>query len=286
MNALTQRPDTELIIGMSNADYHAHASLSSSAIKVFNRSPLHYWQAYLNPAREVKESSKSMNLGSLVHTLFLEPEQYDAEYAITPDGIDKRTKLGKAEFAGFEEANADKCIITSEQLLVAKSMVQALEAHPVTNVLDQYSGIVEASIFYADPTTGVECRVRPDWCLPPCDAFPNGLIIDLKTTDDARPAAFARTCANFGYDISAAMYVDGFQLHYGTYEAPDFLFLVIERDAPFAVACYQASHDMLVNGRDKLNRSLSEFAKCQSVDIWHGYPALINPIDLPAWANK
>lgn len=271
---------------MSNADYHAHASISSSAVKVFNRSPLHYWQAYLNPNREPSESKAGMVLGSLVHTLFLEPEQYAAEYAILPTSIDKRTKAGKAEFAEFEQANAGKCLISAEQYQTAQNMTASLESHPVTQLLDQHDGIVEASIFYADPTTGVECRVRPDWCLPPCDAFPNGLIIDLKSTDDARPAAFSRTCANFGYDVSAAMYVDGFQLHYCTAEPPDFLFLVVERDAPYAVACYQASYDMLNNGRTKLNRSLSEFAKCQISNIWPGYDSTIKAIEMPAWANK
>lgn len=286
MNAIVNPACTELIIGMSNADYHAHESLSSSGVKVFNRSPLHYWQAYLNPNREEVETKATMNLGSLVHTLFLEPDQYSAEYAILPDDINKRTKEGKAAFVVFEEANAGKCLITAEQLQQAQGMVAALEAHPVTQVLDQHVGIVEASIFYADPVTGVECRVRPDWCLPPCDAFPNGLIIDLKSTDDARPTAFARTCANFGYDLSAAMYVDAFQLHYQTSDAPDFLFLVAERDAPFAVACYQASYDMLTNGRIKLNRSLSQFAKCQISNIWPGYDSTIKAIELPAWANK
>lgn len=286
MNALTQRPTTDLILGMSNADYHAHTSLSSSAVKVFNRSPLHYWQAYLNPAREVEETKASMTLGSLVHTLFLEPDEYNAEYAILPDDINKRTKEGKAAFAAFEEANVGKCLITNEQLDCAQNMVSSLVQHPVVNILDGHVGIVEASIFYADPETGVECRVRPDWCLPPCEAFPNGLIIDLKTTDDARPAAFARTCANFGYDLSAAMYIDGFQLHYRTADAPDFLFLVVERDAPYAVACYQASYDMLNHGRNKLAHSLSNFAKCQIANIWPGYDSTIKSIELPAWANK
>lgn len=82
------------------------------------------------------------------------------------------------------------------------------------------------------------------------------------------------------------MYVDAFQLHYQTSDAPDFLFLVAERDAPFAVACYQASYDMLTNGRTKLNRSLSQFAKCQISNIWPGYDSTIKAIELPAWANK
>lgn len=287
MTESTVAPKTSsLVTGMSNTDYHAHASLSSSAIKVFNRSPLHYWQAYLNPEREAKESSSSMSLGSLVHTLFLEPEQYESEYCLEPEGINKRTKEGKAEYAAFVEANEGKCLISAEQLAVAQSMALALEAHPITNILRKYDGLIEASIFYNDPEYGVSCRIRPDWYLPPCDDFPNGLIIDLKTTDDARPAAFARTCANFGYDISAAMYVDGIREHFVTFAAPDFLFLVVERAAPYAVACYSASPSMIEIGREKLNNSLESFAKCQMVNVWHGYPVLINPINLPSWANK
>lgn len=285
MSAISKATSASMIENMSNAEYHSQTAISSSGIKVFNRSPLHYWNEYINPAREHKEASASMNLGSLVHTLFLEPHQFDAEYAQVPEGIDKRTKAGKEAFAAFEAESQGKCIITADQLSTARAMAAQLEAHPVTHVLDGHDGLVEASIFYADPQTGVDCRIRPDWCLPPCDAFPNGLILDLKTTDDARPAAFARTCANFGYDISAAMYVTGFQLYYQTENLPDFLFLVVERDAPHAAACYSASTDMISIGLTKLNSALVKLAQCQADGVWPGYSALINPIDLPKWAS-
>lgn len=285
MNSIVNFERSKLVEGMSNADYHAHPSLSSSGIKKFLRSPLHYWAEYLSPDRQAKEPSASMVLGTLVHALFLEPDQFDLEFVVQPDGIDRRTKDGKAAYAAFQAQSSGKTVITAEQHKQAQRMTAQLEAAPIARILDRHDGVCEASIFYADPDTGVACKVRPDWALLPCDAFPNGLIIDLKTTDDARPAAFARTCANFGYDISAAMYCAGFQQYTQTNQPPDFLFMVVERDSPHAVAVYHASPDMLEAGRQKLLKALPRFAHCQSTGEWPGYSTLAEPIDLPTWAN-
>lgn len=280
MNAKAQIPESGIIIGLSNADYHSMSSVSSSMLKTILRSPAHYKAAYLSGAPR-KEPSASMVLGSLTHTLFLEPEQYGNEYIIAPD-CDRRTKEGKAVYSAFQDAADGLTIITADQLQTAQDMANALCGHIIHEAMT--GGHAEASIFWTDDQTGLACRIRPDYHIAPSDVWPTGLIIDVKTTDDARPDAFARTCITYGYDLSAAMYCAGFMRHYGTTEPPLFLLLVVERDAPNAVACYECSPEMLAKGEEKYRRAMALLDECQEKNEWPGYDSGIQLLNMPKWA--
>jgi len=280
MNAKAQIPDAGLILGMSNADYHSLPSVSSSQLKTILRSPAHYHAAYLAGAPR-KEPTASMVLGSLTHTLFLEPEKFGSEYIIAPKW-DARTTEGKAIRAAFIDAAEGKTVIDAEQLATAQAMACALCGHQIHEAMT--GGHAEASIFWADEQTGLACRIRPDYHIAPCDMWPSGLILDVKSTDDARAEVFARTCVNFGYDLSAAMYCDGFQQHYGTDEPPLFLLLVVERDAPYAVACYECSPEMLDKGNEKYRRAMRLLADSTASGEWPAYDEGIQLLNLPKWA--
>lgn len=280
MNAEAEIPASGMILGLSNADYHALPSVSSSQLKTILRSPAHYADAYLS-GKPRKEPTANMVLGSLTHTLFLEPEQYGSEYIVAPK-CDARTTEGKAIRAAFLEASEGKTVIDADQLSTAQAMTAALCGHAIHEAMT--GGHAETSIFWTDDQTGLACCIRPDYHIAPSDIWPTGLIIDVKTTDDARADAFARTCVNFGYDLSAAMYCDGFQQHYGTDEPPPFLLLVVERDAPYAVACYECSPEMLDKGREKYRKALQLLAECQKSGAWPAYDAGIQLLNLPKWA--
>lgn len=280
MNAKTEIPASGMILGLSNADYHSMSSVSSSQLKTILRSPAHYRAAYLDGAPR-KEPTASMVLGSLTHTLFLEPENFGSEYIIAPE-CDRRTKEGKAVYAAFQDAAEGLTIITAEQLQTAQAMANALCGHIIHEAMT--GGHAEASIFWTDEVTGLACRIRPDYHIPPCETWPTGLIIDVKTTDDARHEAFSRTCVTYGYDLSAAMYCDGFQQHYGTDEPPLFLLLVVERDSPHAVACYECSPEMLDKGNEKYRKAMQLLADSTASGEWPAYDEGIQLLNLPKWA--
>ena len=87
--------------------------------------------------------------------------------------------------------------MTVEQVEGAKRIVANLKKlSSYANMQNNY-GMAEASIFYVDPVFDLQLRVRPDFHIVPCDAFPNGVILDLKTTTDARQNTFQRKCADF-----------------------------------------------------------------------------------------
>lgn len=273
-----------IIQSMSNAEYHAHKAFSSSQLKALLRSPAHFYAETI--AKEVKvEESTAMAMGTLVHTLLLEPELFDSEFVIGQK-FDRRTKQGKEDAETFEKLHQGKTVITQDDYDTAQAMVNNLLKLSISQEMQKHHGKTENSFFFTDPAFALSLRVRPDWHIAPCEAYPNGLIVDVKTTDDARPQAFSKNCAKYAYDLSCAMYREGFQLCYGTAEKPDFIFLVAERNAPFNVKQYKASEQFLSVGESRYHMVKSILAECLLLDEWQGYNADLTEIDMPNYLAK
>lgn len=268
---------------LSNGAYHAMPELSSTQIKDVLRTPAHFYAKHMAVDKKTHAPTQTMLLGTVVHTLVLESDKFDSEYAISQK-FDRRTKQGKADAAEFDAANSRKTVIDGDLYAQAKLMADSILKHPVARLLKLPAMIPEASIFYTDAETELDCRIRPDYHLPPCEQFPNGLIVDLKTTDNASYNAFNRTIVNFGYHISAAMYCDGFMQLYETDEPPAFLWLIGERDAPYAVIAYSPNFETMQKGDDKKREALQIIAECMAAEEWPAYSTDILDINLPAWA--
>lgn len=284
MNTLIELPTTSLIERMSNDEYHACPEFSSSQLKDILRSSAHFYSNNILKENE-REAKKHLDFGTLAHTLFLEPEQFDNEFVVGPK-FDRRTKAGKEEAAAWEAANEGKIIIDQEMLDGANRIANNLRGLSSYKLMQDNYGMAEASIFFTDPVYGLNLRVRPDYHIIPCDEFPNGLLFDVKTTTDARQFKFQRSCSDFGYDISATMYREGFQQHYKTEEKPEFIFLVAESSAPFNVKQYRASSLFLSIGEQRYNKAKELLAESLLINEWDGYSTELEDISLPQYMLK
>ncbi|EXS25297.1 hypothetical protein J658_0043 [Acinetobacter baumannii 573719] len=284
MNSIIELPTTSLIEHMSNEEYHASPEFSSSQLKDILRSAAHFYSNNILKENE-RESKKHLDFGTLAHTLFLEPEQFENEFVVGPK-FDRRTKEGKAEAAAWEAANQGKIIIDQEMLDGATRIAENLRTLSSYEIMQNNPGMAEASIFFTDPIYGLNLRVRPDYHIIPCDEFPNGLLLDVKTTTDARQFKFSKSCADFGYDISAAMYREGFQQYYKTEEKPEFFFLVGESSAPFNVKQYRASSLFLSIGEERYNKAKELLAEPLITNEWKGYSTDLEDITLPQYMLK
>ncbi|WP_151767914.1 PD-(D/E)XK nuclease-like domain-containing protein [Acinetobacter oleivorans] len=284
MNSIIELQTTSLIEHMSNEEYHASPEFSSSQLKDILRSSAHFYSNNILKENE-RESKKHFDFGTLAHTLFLEPEQFENEFVVGPK-FDRRTKEGKAEAAAWEAANQGKIIIDQEMLEGATRIAENLRSLSSYEIMQNNPGMAEASIFYTDPIYGLNLRVRPDYHIIPCDEFPNGLIMDVKTTTDARQFKFQRSCSDFGYDLSAAMYREGFQQHYKTEEKPEFILLVAEISAPFNVKQYRASSLFLSIGEQRYSKAKELLAESLIINEWKGYSTDLEDITLPQYMLK
>lgn len=249
---------------MPSAEYHSHPAVSKSLLDKIARSPLHA-RAYMDGQRD--EPTASMTFGTALHTAVLEPDRFAAEYAVWEG--DRRTKDGKAAYEALLATGAT--LISAADSDAISAMAMAVRQHPVAGPLLQ-DGQAESSVFWQHPASGLECKCRPDWWRN------DGMVVDVKTTEDASPAAFARSVAAYRYHVQAAHYMAGTQ-------ARRFLFIAIEKKAPHAVAVYELDADAIDLGNRLRERDLQQYASCSEFGIWPGYPTEVLPLALPKWAT-
>jgi len=263
---------------MDNAEYHAHPAISKSHLDLIARSPLHYWARFIDPKRIIPEPTQAMRLGSALHTHVLELDKWDHEYAVAPDGIDRRLKAGKEAWAAFEADAAGKTVLSRDEADHVMHMGRAILSHPAAAMLLNLPGEAETTHMWMDEPSGLQCKCRPDWL-----TNDGCLIVDLKTTtEDASPQGFRKSIANFRYHTQAAWYLQG--VEYATGTRPDqFIFVVVEKKPPHAVAVYAADQEMIEIGGQHARRDLMRLAECHKDGRWPGYSDEIEMIGLPAW---
>ena len=267
-------PETHQIMpGLTFAQYRAISGVNWSSLKHYAKSPAHYRSALENP----QPPSDDLRMGSALHALLLEGAEALAErFAVSPEGLNRRTKEGKESWAAFAAENRDKDIISVEQADAIRLMAAAVAAHPAAARLLACCREREVSIRWEDPATGMACKARLDGL-----DREHGVLIDLKTAKDASPKGFARAAADLGYHGQAAFYLEG--LAVCGIEA-DCVFLVVEKTPPFAVALYHIDGEALAAGRRLAVRCLDLHACCVKTNEWPGYDPEVRTLILPGWA--
>ena len=263
---------------MENAEYHALTSVvSKSHLDLVARSPLHYWARYVDPKRVEPEPTAAMLLGTAVHTLVLETDQFAERYVAAPEGIDRRYKAGKELFAEWEAQAAGRTVLTKADADLIQAMGRAVHGHPAAAYLLGLPGKAETTHMWTDEATGLECKCRPDWLVDD-----GSMIVDLKTTEDASPAGFAKSIAAWRYHCQASWYLDGIQKSTGR-RPEQFIFICVEKKAPHAVAVYAADAEMVAAGQVTAARDMLLLAECRDADYWPAYSDQIETISLPPW---
>lgn len=259
-----------LIPGIPIETYHSGLGVSKSQLDQLAKSPAHYLASLTTPRKE----TAAMRIGSLFHGLVLEPER--VKIAVAP-ACDKRTKDGKAAWEAFCLENAGAEIVTAEEGEMLTGMVASVRAHPAANALLSGPGVAEGSAYWVDEQSGELCRCRPDFYRQDL-----GIIVDLKSTEDASPEGFARSIAKYGYHRQNAMYVDGVEASTGDF-VKGFVFVVTEKSAPYCTAVYSLDMQGVEIGRDQYKRLLLDLADCKVAKKFPGYSDRIETLSLPAW---
>lgn len=252
--------------------YHAAPAISKSALAQFRKSPAHYKAWIANPP----EQTPAMRLGTLAHMAVFEPERYARSVAMAPL-VDKRTKEGKSIWQQFQTQNEGRELVTIDEHQQLQAMAKSVREH--TTVAPFFVDLEpEVSIFVKCADTKLMLKARLDgW------SKDRKVILDLKTTEDASPAAFARSVLTFTYHIQAAHYSALADQASGVY--PRFLFVAVEKSEPYAVAVYELDIAAMAAGSLERCRLIEQFASCQEFDTWPSYPSEIQSLSLPKWAT-
>lgn len=188
----------QIIEGMSNAEYQQHPSVSKSVLDMaaFDL----YKPEWSRNCPQDSSSIATFDFGDAMHAICLEPDRLESEFVVEPN-VNKRTNAGKAELAEFVEANKGKKILTFDQHKQLRLMFESVMAHPQSRAIIESEGQAEASVFWTDDQTGLDCRCRPDKVLPDLR------LVDIKTTPDL--GKFCYAVEDYRYHVQNAWYCDG-----------------------------------------------------------------------------
>jgi hypothetical protein len=241
---------------MSMSWYHSQCcdgpSVSSTGIRLLAlQSPHAFWKTSdLNPDRyPEKEPSDSLILGRAAHALILGDEVFDEHFVYVPkdaprrptavqvkaferDGVWSDAAAKGAEWwAEFDANAAGRLLLKEEQVEKIMRMGENLRENTfAVEVLT--SDLIEISMVWQDPITGIWIKSRPD-CIPS-----NGVDFgDLKTfAPKSRDLIISaqRSVTDFGYPLQMALAVMGAEVVFGT-TAERCALVFVQTSAPFEV---------------------------------------------------
>jgi hypothetical protein len=267
-------------------DYHENAALSHSKLETFRRRPALFYKKYIEKSLAPTEPSSAFRIGSAAHVAILEPDQYYERYARRPDGIDRRTKEGKAAFAEFEAANLGKIIIDGDEDDQVGCMERAVRDHRLASeLLDD--GVAEATWRTAG-SMPLQCRT--DWYNPAgCELSQRRpYVADLKTVESLDEDAFSnfeKAVFRFGYHRQAGFYLPLIS-EITTAPVFDFFFIVVEKVEPFGCAVYRLSDEAVSIGQDESIADLRGIKACVDSGVWPNIDVKLHELGLPKWYAK
>jgi len=267
-----------VIQDMPAADYFAIPAMSASGLKRMKQSPAHFYGTQLDPNRPQSEPTPAMKNGTFVHCALFEPAELERRYTVKPEGLDGRTKEGRAWAAAVEASGM--LVVTAEQHTAALRQADAVRALPDVAAL-LADGYGEASAVWRDEATRELCKCRPDWVSPAGDGV---VIVDGKTCVDASPEGFGKQIWNYAYHLQAAWYSDGFERATGK-KVHGFVFAAVESSWPHAAAAYMLDDEVLYKARAENRRLLKLYAECRRSGKWPGYSPDVQIVNLPRWAQ-
>lgn len=249
--------------------YFAHDAASNSTLSRMEPTPAHCLEYMNNPPK----ASEAMTFGSLVHALVFEPHLVNERYARRPEGINRRTKAGKAQWTQFESEAAGREIVTHWDYMNAQTLASKVKNHPSLKPL-LANGKPEVVALWND--NGRPCKCRIDFVTN------DDVIVDLKTTIDASEYGFAKSIAKYGYYRQEAMYRDGYEAATGR-KPKRFIFVAVETKKPYGIAIYELDEISVQVGREEYQQRLAKFFECRALNAWPGYSQSVSEISLPLW---
>lgn len=279
------------------ADYAKMPGVNWSSLKYMATSPLLYRYRMDHP----EEDKDAFVRGGGVHCGVLEPQHFNARYAVYDDKRDNRV----AAWREWQEAHPGVRTFKSHELVDIVAACKAVHAHPVAArhlgvrkvdnvevlhgaevfgpagdllgyVLD--NGRVEAPIKWVDPDTGMQCKGRTDFIRP------RG-VTDLKSAREVAKREFERAMAKYLYHGQLSWY------HHGAIfaglippDSPPPFVVAVQAVAPYDVAVYQMNIIDLAAGRALGIELMQKLMACTESNYWPGVQPELEQLQLPAWA--
>lgn len=248
----------ELIKGIntvSNSEYHSDKThISSSSLKKLLTDREQFHKEHVLGERKPL-TGNFLDEGSYVHSLILEPEKVEEEYAIS-QSFHKRGK----EWTEFYDANMNsgKILLSKAQSQRCKTYYDAYKRNK--NAVDLVSE-GEAEHTVCGELNGVKVKVRADWV-----NVDKGYIVDVKTSaHSVDKDSFKLTIDRYMYQLSASLYCKVLEQEYG--KPFDFYYIAISK-SELNCEVFKTSKMTMQEGDHMVSKALSIYKKCIETNTW------------------
>lgn len=258
---------------MPREDYFSTVGLNPSTIVKRRKSAKAAKHAYEQDSKD----TDAMMFGRCCHSLLFEPDRFDHDWAIAPQGIRRGTKAWDA----FVAESAGKQIIKDGDQQygfrrAAEAVRAALDHAGVRDLVIE--GRSEVAVFTEEH--GLQCKGLMDRI----DTIGSNLI-DAKFTSDIRKEVFGRSAANFGYHIKMACYKTWFERESGKKLNGVYL-ITVETESPYDVAVVPIEDQVVEDGwaqaQDLIAQLATDIRTNRFPGVDEGQPHY--ELQLPFWA--
>jgi hypothetical protein len=257
---------TEIIKGWPSETYHAAPGLSHSMLRNIDPTPADYLEYVTNGV----ETTPAMILGTLTHSLILEPSIPLPRISIKPADL----RANSAAFKAWKAEQGSNLIIGQDAWDTLMGMVRSVSTHPYARKVLSV-GETEISLFHT--RDGVLRKARIDFA-------PHGnFLCDVKTCQDSGPVGFAKTIGEFSYFSQAAWYLDMWNDTHPEDQREGFMFVAVDKSAPYKVACHFLDPDDIELGRTVNHRRLIKWIECVEKNQWPGWSETFYQTRIPSW---
>ncbi len=236
-------------------------------------------------ARQPDKENGGKFIGSAIHTLILEPSQFDQRYLVCDVGA----RTAKA-YKTMAEESPDKIVLLQKEVELLHQLKANLLAHDqIKAILDNITDS-ELSLVWEDTEagTGLLCKAKVDFITKEFSVdgivFPKGYFWDLKSAADL--GRLSAKAYEFGYHTQFAFYAYGGRAT-GLDPAGSGV-VAAQTSEPYPTAWYiDLSEEMMALGHWEYQRRLKKEAECRE---WDYYPAYEGNgsgeiLTLPPWAK-
>lgn len=232
-----------MIKKISHKEYLEINAVSQSDLKLFNKSPRKYKYFKDNPDKCI--STKCMDDGTLLHDYLLDHAEFENKYFVSNDLARKGTSAWK----DLELKANGKNIIFNEQLKMLYEISGRLRDNIWAKELLESSDHEKTLLWTDENNLNCKCKI---------DMLSKFQMADLKKTKSIDEDYFINAINNYGYDIQAAWYIDGYYNVTGEL-LDEFYIIAVEIEPPYLNAVYRLSASAIERGREKYKSILNKY---------------------------
>lgn len=259
-NAPSILPAPGIYRGIPEREYRAWPMLSQSLMKA-GRASMAHMKAAVDAGPSVP--TDAMQLGTALHTAFLEPELMPTRVVRWEGGTRKGQRWDE-----FCDEHADKVILTPAAHEQVIGMVRSLRKHPV--IRRWQAKIEDVEVSGVGSICGVPVKGR-------CDAMTPDPLIDLKKVRSGDARTFTSAVLGFGYHWQAYVYRKIFN-------RDRFVLATVEDKPPFDVVAYELSPAFLREGEREVVAVIDQWKFACDRGVFPGRSDEIVQLEIPEWA--